>query len=256
MTVRIELGDCRDKIRELEPDSVQLVVTSPPYNIGKEYEMRRPLDEYLSEQGDIIRDCVRVLRPGGSLCWQVGNFIHEREVIPLDAVLYPAIKAANLTLRNRVIWTFGHGAHCKNRLSGRHEVILWATKGSDYYFDLDPIRVPQKYPEKKHYKGPKKGQLSGHPLGKNPGDVWAITNVKNAHPEKTAHPCQFPEELVRRLVLSLTKPGDLVLDPYGGSGTTGKVCDDLGRDALLFEKELAYVEIAENRVACAAGLFK
>ena len=130
-----------------------------------------------------------------------------------------SFKGFGLKLRNRIIWRFNHGLHCKKRFSGRYETILWFTKNDEYVFNLDPVRVPSKYPGKRHFKGPKRGQLSGNPLGKNPSDiwdvvqqdwedeVWDIPNVKANHPEKTEHPCQFPVELVQRCVLALTQPG-------------------------------------------------
>ncbi len=142
------------------------------------------------------------------------------KIIPLDIFLYDTFKNNGMQLRNRIIWHFGHGLHCKKRLSGRYETILWFTKTDDYTFNLDPIRVPQKYPNKKHFKGDKRGQLSCNPLGKNPSDIWDIPNVKNNHPEKTEHPCQFPIELIDRLVLSLTNENDIIFDPYLGTGTS------------------------------------
>ena len=141
-------------------------------------------------------------------------------IIPLDSLLYPVFAEFGLRMRNRIVWHFEHGLHCSRRLSGRYEVILWFTKGDDYVFNLDPIRVPQKYPGKKYFKGPKAGQYSCNPLGKSPGDVWVIPNVKSNHVEKSGHPCQFPVELVERLVLALTLPGDWVLDPFLGTGTS------------------------------------
>ncbi|MNL31974.1 DNA adenine methyltransferase YhdJ [compost metagenome] len=99
--------------------------------------------------------------------------------------------------------------------------MLWFTKGDDYEFNLDAVRVAQKYPGKLHAKGQAKGMPSGNPLGKNPGDVWDIPNVKSNHVEKTEHPCQFPVGLVHRLVRALSKPGDLVLDPFAGVASTG-----------------------------------
>jgi adenine-specific DNA-methyltransferase len=158
-----------------------------------------------------------------------------------------------LRLRNRVIWTFGHGEHCKLRLSPRYETILWFTKGDDYVFELDPIRVPQKYPGKKAFRGPRAGEYVCNPLGKNPGDVWEIPNVKSAHPEKTEHPCQFPVELVERLVLSLTKPGDLVVDPYCGAGSSLVAALKHGRRAAGSDLEPRYVEIARERIAALRG---
>lgn len=151
---------------------------------------------------------MRILKPQGSICWQVGNYVDNGEIIPLDVILYPIFSRLGLQLRNRIVWHFGHGLHASKRFSGRYEVILWFTKGHDYVFNLDAVRVPQKYPQKKHFKGPKKGELSGNPLGKNPGDIWEIPNVKANHVEKTIHPCQFPVELIERLVLALTNEDD------------------------------------------------
>ena len=206
-------------MRPLPAGSMKLIVTSPPYNIGKKYERRSKLEVYIQEQTRVIAECVRLLHPEGSICWQVGNHIYRGEVFPLDIILYHLFKDHGLKLRNRIVWQFEHGLHCKKRLSGRHETILWFTKSDTYTFHLDPIRIPQKYPKKKHYKGPKAGQLSSNPLGKNPGDVWTIPNVKHNHIEKTSHPCQFPIELVERLILSLTDAGDNVFDPYMGAGS-------------------------------------
>lgn len=216
----MECADNLEFMGELPDQCVQLIVTSPPYNIGKTYEHRTALDAYVQDQAKTISECARLLRPGGSICWQVGNHIQDGEVVPLDIVLYPIFKGHGLKLRNRIIWHFEHGLHCSKRLSGRYETIMWFTKGDQYTFNLDPIRIPSKYPNKKYFKGPKRGQLSGNPNGKNPSDVWVIPNVKNNHVEKTIHPCQFPVELVERLVLALTNDGDWVLDPYMGVGTT------------------------------------
>lgn len=207
-------------MRTFSSSSIKLIVTSPPYNIGKEYETKKRLDAYIEDQKEVVNQCIRLLHPNGSICWQVGNHVSDGEVFPLDILLYNIFKDAGLKLRNRIIWQFEHGLHCKKRLSGRHETILWFTKGDEYTFNLDSIRVPQKYPNKKHHKGPNLGKLSCNPLGKNPGDVWSIPNVKHNHVEKTAHPCQFPIELVERLVLSLTESGDSVLDPYMGVGSS------------------------------------
>ena len=237
--------------------SIKLVVTSPPYNVGKAYERRASLEQYLQLQRDVIAECVRLLHPHGSLCWQVGNYVDRGEVVPLDAVLYPIFKAHGLKLRNRIIWHFGHGLHCRKRLSGRYETINWFTKGDDYTFHLDPIRVPSKYPGKRHFKGPNAGKLSGNPKGKNPGDVWMFPNVKSNHVEKTIHPCQFPVELVERLVLSMTDPGDIVLDPHIGVGSSVLAALMHGRRAYGCDTDPAYVAVAEERIAALrAGTLK
>lgn len=248
-------GDCRQVLPKLAASSARLVLTSPPYNIGKAYERKATLADYLADMTVVAGECVRVLADGGSVCWQVGNWVDKRNgsIVPLDAAMLPVFQSLGLICRNRIIWTFSHGLHCKNRFSGRHETILWLTKGEDYVFNLDAVRVPQKWPGKRHFKGPKKGQLSCNPLGKNPGDVWEIGNVKHNHPEKTAHPCQFPEELARRLVLSLTNPGDLVVDPFAGSGTVGRVAAAAGRDAVLIEREPAYITLIQERCSLPAA---
>ncbi len=245
------LGDCRDLLTRMPNESAQLVVTSPPYNIGKRYERRVALADYLRREREVIDLCINKIQPGGSLCWQVGNHVDDGEVFPLDVLLYPFFKDRGLRLRNRIIWHFEHGLHCSRRFSGRYETILWFTKGAggaDYVFNLDPIRVPQKYPGKKHFKGPRRGQPSGNPLGKNPGDVWIIPNVKHNHPEKTIHPCQFPVELVERLVLSLTNVGDLVLDPYMGVGSALVAALLHDRRAAGAEISRDYFRIADERV--------
>lgn len=266
-------GNCLALLSEIPSGSVQLVMTSPPYNIGKSYEEKTGLDAYIEQQSAVIIECARVLADGGSFCWQVGNYIEKSasgssEVFPLDILFYPIIKRAGLKLRNRIVWRIEHGLHAKNRLSGRHETILWFTKGDTYHFDLDPIRIPQKYPGKKGFKGSKAGEYSGNPLGKNPGDVWEIKdeyeanlspmndvwnipNVKSMHPEKTNHPAQYPIELVERFVLSVTRPGDLVVDPYMGSGSTACAALLHGRRTAGAELLPEYVAIANNRMLAA-----
>ncbi|MDE2112140.1 MAG: site-specific DNA-methyltransferase [Alphaproteobacteria bacterium] len=242
---------CADNLtfmRPLKDKSMQLIVTSPPYNIGKSYEARSSLDTYVKAQAQVISECVRLLHPSGSLCWQIGNHVFKGEIIPLDIVLYPIFREHGLKLRNRIVWHFEHGLHCSKRLSGRYETILWFTKTDDYIFNLDDIRVPSKYPGKKYFKGPKAGQLSCNPLGKNPSDVWVIPNVKNNHVEKTMHPCQFPVELVERLVLALTMPGGAVLDPYMGVGSTVVAAAKNGRLGYGCDVVQDYVDVAWERI--------
>jgi len=247
-------GDRLEIMKQLPSGSVKLIVTSPPYNIGKEYEKRKDLDIYLAEQEETIKEAVRILSDDGSICWQVGNHIaKDGEVFPLDALIYAIGKKLGLKLRNRIIWRFGHGLHCTKRFSGRHETIVWFTKSDNYTFNLDPIRIPQKYPGKKNFKKNEKyGTLSGNPLGKNPEDVWDIPNVKNNHPEKTEHPCQFPIELIERLVLSMTNPGDIILDPYLGVGSA--ICAAIihNRRGYGSDTTKQYLDIAEKRIKAAA----
>jgi len=234
-------GDCLKFLSSIPNESANLIVTSPPYNIGKKYERKKLLAEYIAGQEKTIFQCVRLLSQRGSICWQVGNHVDGQEIYPIDILLYPIFKKFGLKLRNRIIWHFEHGLHCSKRFSGRYETILWFTKSDDYIFNLDYVRVPQKYPGKKYFKGPKAGEYSCNPLGKNPGDLWIIPNVKHNHPEKTIHPCQFPIELIERLVLALTNSGDLVIDPYMGVGTSAIA-------AILHNRRAAGAEIMEEYI--------
>ena len=254
-------NDALKFLRTFPDDSVDLIVSSPPYNLGKEYEQRIELPAYLESQRQVLRECVRALSPTGSLCWQVGNYVSSGEIVPLDALFYRLInEELELKLRNRIVWFFEHGLHARSRFSGRYETILWFTKSDEYTFNLDSVRIPQKYPGKRHYKGPNKGQLSGNPLGKNPGDVWPnlslewdealwdIPNVKSRHAEKTVHPAQYPIELIERLVLALTEEGGLVLDPYMGVGSSLIAAVLHGRRAAGTDLFLPYVEAAHQRI--------
>jgi adenine-specific DNA-methyltransferase len=249
--INIIHGDCLKVLNQIEDNTIQLIVTSPPYNIGKSYEKKLPLADYINSQKEVISICSRKIKDEGSICWQVGNYIennkNEAEIYPLDIILYDLFKQNGLKLRNRIVWHFGHGQNVKYRFSGRHETILWFTKTDKYVFNLDDIRVDQKYPGKRYYKGPKKGDYSGNELGKNPTDIWNLPNVKANHIEKTDHPCQFPLALVKRLIKGLSDQNDIVFDPYLGSGTSVAAAVQLGRKAIGSELNKKYCEIALKR---------
>jgi len=254
-------SDILEFLKTVKEPFASLIVTSPPYNIGKIYEKRAEFDQYLKWQADVLKECARVLKPEGSICWEVGNYIEDGEVFPLDIFFYNILKEKlGLKLRNRIIWRFGHGLHASLRFSGRYETILWFSKTDDYTFNLDSIRVPQKYPGKTHYKGPNHGKPSSNPKGKNPSDVWDVVlkdweaevwdipNVKSNHPEKTIHPCQFPIELVERLVLALTNEGDIVFDPFVGVGSSLVAAVLNNRRGIGVDKEEQYIKVAKERI--------
>lgn len=246
-------GDCIKLLRKVPSRSVQLVVTSPPYNVGKEYERNLTIESYLKFQRRVIDECVRIVKPGGSICWQVGNHVNGHgQMIPLDILLHPFFAAFTdtecLRMRNRIVWHFEHGLHCTTRFSGRYESILWYTKGDNYTFNLDAVRVPQKYPGKKAHKGERRGQYTCNPLGKNPGDVWIIPNVKSNHVEKTIHPCQFPIEIPERLILALTNEKDLVVDPFLGVGTTAVASVMHDRRIAGADLKAVYLKTARRRI--------
>jgi DNA modification methylase len=256
----LSCNDVEAFLESVPENSISLIVTSPPYNIGKPYENRVQFEQYLTWQKKVISECVKKLKPDGSICWEIGNYIEDREVFPLDVYMYSIFKDQGLKLRNRIVWTFGHGLHASLRFSGRYEVILWFTKTDTYTFNLDPVRIPQKYPGKTAYKGPDRGQPSSNPLGKNPSDlwnvlledweaeIWNIPNVKSNHPEKTIHPAQFPIELVERLVLALTRKDESVMDPFAGVGSSLIAALLNGRRAIGVDRERSYTDIAFNRI--------
>jgi len=253
-------GDSLSVLKKIDDGKFDLIITSPPYNVGKSYETKTSIEKYLATQEKIINELVRTLSDKGNLCWQVGNYIDKGEVFPLDIYYYQIFKKFGLKLRNRIVWHFGHGLHASNRFSGRYETILWFSKTDNYIFNLDNVRVPSKYPGKLHFKGEKKGLPSGNPLGKNPSDIWEIVaedwetamwnipNVKSNHPEKTEHPCQFPIELVERCVLALTDEKSWVLDPFAGVGSTVIAAIKNNRNAIGIEKENEYCKISNQRI--------
>lgn len=265
ISLKLIKGDALRVLRSLPKDSADLIISSPPYNIRKDYErdFDLSLDQYVAWLDTIIEAAVERLAPTGSFCWQVGTYIRNGEIFPLDIYLYDSFKRRNLILRNRIIWKFNFGLHSSKRLSGRYETILWFTKSASYKFNLDAVRIPQLYPGKRHSNGKEAaGRPSGNPLGKNPSDywefsavdyfkeqpVWDLPNVKANHPEKTFHPCQFPIELAERCVLAFTDPGDLVLDPFVGTGTSVLAAAKHQRRAIGIDKDGNYLRLARSRL--------
>ena len=248
-------GDALKEIINIQDNSIDCIITSPPYFMWKDYDTSIKVDDFIQIHKAIFSDLYRILKKWGNLCWQVGYHTMDWETIPLDFLVYDIAREINkdlnnkekFYLKNRVIRSFGHGLHSKKKFSGRHETILRFSKWKDSYFDLDSIRVPQKYPGKTYYKWEKKGEFSGNPLGKNPWDVWDIPNVKANHVEKTAHPCQFPVALVERLVKALSPTGWKVLDPFMWSGTTGVAALLNWREFIWIELNKEYYKIAKKR---------
>lgn len=246
---QIQNGDCLALLKQIPDETIDLVVSSPPYNIGKEYEAKKDLNSYLKEQELVIKECYRVLKKTGSIFWQVGSFSDKGMLIPLDIKFFPIFENIGMQPRNRIIWARTHGLHAKNKFSARHETILWFTKTDEYYFNLDSVRVPQKYQNKKSHKGENKGELSCNPDGKNPGDIWVFQNVKHNHEEQTIHPAQFPEGLIARIVLAASSEGSVILDPYMGVGTVAVVAKDHGRNYCGAELDPKYHSVALRRLS-------
>ena len=225
-----------------------LVITSPPYNIGKEYESIIPIEEYVEWTNGWATETCRLIADGGSLLLNLGYVSVDAKgrAVPLPYLLWDRIP---LYLNQEIIWNYSAGVACKNYLSPRNEKILWYVKDKDnYVFNLDAIRDPNvKYPNSKRH-----GKSRVNTLGKNPSDVWEIakvtTGTDRSSAERTAHPCQFPTDLIDRLVLGFSHEGAIVFDPFVGSGTTIESCIKHNRYCIGFEIREDYCDIATKRI--------
>jgi adenine-specific DNA-methyltransferase len=232
----------------LPSEMFDLVITSPPYNIGKEYEYVMPVEDYVKWSDHWITETCRLITNSGALLLNLGYISVESKgrAVPLPYLLWEKVP---LYLNQEIVWNYSAGVACKNYLSPRNEKILWYVKDkADYVFNLDAIRDPNvKYPHSKRH-----GKPRVNTLGKNPSDVWEIakvtTGTNRSSAERTAHPCQFPTDLIDRLVLGFSRERDVVFDPFVGSGTTLESCIKHGRFCVGFEVSENYCAIAVNRI--------
>lgn len=226
-------GDAATKMAGLRAESIDLIIADPPYNLGKNYGNNIDLKnraEYQAFTQSWLREAVRLLKPGGSLyCFMGVKFI---------ARLYLILEEDfGLTSQGWITWHYTQGMGRKKGFSPRHEDILWFSKGEDAQFNLDDVRVPQKYYRKRN-----------NMAGANPGDVWQFSHVHYCAAERLPHPTQKPEALIERIVRASSNPGDVVLDPFLGSGTTVRVATVLNRAATGIEINPDYIEMARNRL--------
>jgi len=241
-------GDCLELMRKLPDTLISLTVTSPPYNIGKEYETVRDVDEYLTWCQSWIKEIHRLTAADGAFWLNLGylNLPGRAKAIPIPYLIWNRVP---FYLIQEVVWNYGAGVACRKSLSPRNEKFLWYVKHPDnYVFNLDDVRDPNvKYPNQK-----KNGKLRCNPLGKNPSDVWKIPKVTSGEnrssKERTDHPAQFPVALIERIIRATSRPGDVVLDPFMGSGSVAEAALRTGRQAVGFEIAPRYVEIIRERI--------
>jgi adenine-specific DNA-methyltransferase len=241
--------DCIEGMKLLPAEFFDLTVTSPPYNIGKEYEKSLSIAEYISWSEKWINEVYRATKPNGSFWLNLGyvNVEARGKAIPLPYLLWDKIP---FFLIQELVWNYGAGVAARKTLSPRNEKFLWYVKDSDSYtFNLDEIRDSDvKYPNQK-----KNGKLRCNTAGKNPSDVWQIAKVtsgaKRSSTERTAHPAQFPADLISRLVKGFSNPGDLLLDPFMGSGTTAECALRNNRYVIGFELRKDYCEVIKERLS-------
>lgn len=240
-----------EALTQVPAGSIDLTVTSPPYNIGKEYEVNLALDKYLEWSKSWMHGVHEATSASGAMWLNLGyiEVPGEGRAVPLPYLLW---NASPFYLLQEVVWSYGAGVSMRKTFSARNEKFLWYIKNKDsYVFNLDSVRDPDvKYPNQK-----KNGKLRCNPLGKNPGDVWSIPKVTSgtnrSSKERTPHPAQFPEAVIERVILASSNEGDVVLDPFMGSGTTAVVAQRLGRKCIGFELREDYVELSAKRVASA-----
>lgn len=249
--------DVLDFMDGLPDEHANLILTSPPYNIGRDYGSGAGADsyQYLFYVGfllQVISEMARVLKPGGVLFLQVGSTKDASGgLVPIDCILFQHLQSLGLSFQSRVAWVVPHGLTPKRRLSERYETALVFSKGAPATFNPDVARTPQRNPAKRAYKGPNKGKLSGHPYGAHPSNVWEIPNAgANRKDGVEGHPAQMPTELARRAVMLYTMPGDMVIDPFSGSGTTHAVCIRTGR--AFCGADLFYEDLRAERLASVA----
>ncbi|MBL4617540.1 MAG: site-specific DNA-methyltransferase [Robiginitomaculum sp.] len=246
--ILIYSGDCLHLLDKVDPASIPLTVTSPPYNIGKEYEKILKTDDYVTWSSEWISKIHRITSENGAFWLNLGYIPLDgkAKAIPLPYLIWQHVP---FFLIQEVIWNYAAGVAGRLFFSPRNEKFLWYVKDSENYtFNLDDVRDPNvKYPNQK-----KNGKLKCNPLGKNPTDVWQIAKVtsgKNrSSKERTAHPAQFPIELVKRIILASSNTGDIVLDPFLGSGSTLEAAIRTGREAVGIDIEPQYLEIAIDRI--------
>lgn len=251
-------ADVLDFLDALPDNSVGMHFTSPPYNLGKPYGDAPGADlmRYTFFHGwlmQVISEMARTVKPGGVICINTGKTRDwEGNLMPMDVMLFEDLRRSGLTFQSRIIWEIKHGLTPSQRLADRHETILVFSKGAQATFNPNAARMPQKQPDKRAFKGPNKGQLSGNPYGAHPSDVWSdISQVGHNHPDKLhgSHPAQFPTKLAKRAILLYTRAGDLVCDAFRGSGSTAVAAKESGRDFV--GADLFYGDLTDRRLMAA-----
>lgn len=241
-------ADCTELMDKIPKNSINTTITSPPYNIGKEYEKVKPVESYINWCESWITQIYDITQSNGSLLLNLGYLEIEDKGrnIPIPYLLWDKTP---FYLIQEIIWNYGAGVSCRKILSPRNEKILWYVKNkNEYTFNLDSIRDPNvKYPNSK-----RNGKSRVNPLGKNPSDVWQIAKVTSGRnrssKERTKHPAQFPNELIKKFVEGFSKPNDIIFDPFLGSGTTAEMAILHGRECVGIEIREDYCDIAIERV--------
>jgi site-specific DNA-methyltransferase (adenine-specific) len=260
-------GEALDVLRTMPSGSVQLIYVDPPFGTGQvrrlssirtgsgarertgfggrayrfevvsthAYRDDMAFEEYLGFLEEHLREAQRVLDPSGSIYVHLDFRAAHHARLIMDEVFGPE------RFLNEIVWAYDYGGRPRDRWPRKHDTILWYARGDEWTFEREGVdRLPYMAPG---LVGPEKAAR-----GKLPTDVWWMTIVPTGGPERTGYPTQKPERLLTRIVLASSRPGDLVLDFFAGSGTTGVVARRLGRRYLLVDREPAAVAIARERL--------
>ena len=226
------VGDILKVLPKIPPESVHLVCTDPPYNLGKNYGRtidKKDWDEYELFTRQWLTECRRILRNDGSIYVFMGvRFISK---------LFLIMEEMGFLFNGWITWHYTQGTGRTIGFSPRHEDILYFTKSANYTFNLDDVRIPQKYYRERN-----------NMRGANPGDVWNFSHVHYSNPEREDHPTQKPEALVERIVRASSNEYDIVLDPFVGSGTTARVAQVLNRKYIGIDINAEYIELSRKRL--------
>lgn len=226
-------GDALELFHQIQDESIDLIITDPPYNLGKNYGNNhdsKAFDDYILFTKSWLSQAKRVLKPTGTIY----VFMGVRFISYLYTILEQDL---GFLFNSWVVWHYTQGIGKTKGFSPRHDDILVFNKSKEFIFNLDDIRVPQKY-----YRA------RNNMRGANPSDVWQFSHVHYCNANRQNHPTQKPEGLIERMVLASSNEGDLILDPFAGSGTTLRVCQQLNRNAVGFELNPEYVELTKNRL--------
>lgn len=229
----IILGDALVELPKLKPETFDLIVVDPPYNLGKDYGNNRDtkkFNDYLLFSRCWLKEAHRLLKPSGTIY----VFMGFRFISYIYDIL---LRELGMFFNSWIVWHYTQGIGKTKGFSPRHDDILMFTKSKEFVFNLDAIRVPQKYYRERN-----------NMRGANPGDVWEFSHVHYCNGNRQDHPTQKPEALIERIVLASSHEGSLVLDPFLGSGTTLKVCQQLNRLGIGIEINPDYVQMSSNRL--------
>ena len=245
-------ADAMELLGNLEDGSVALVVTDPPYAIGKDkWDVFESLEEYVDWCDGWLAEVERVLRPDGTA------YVCGFSEILADV---KARSAKRVAACRWLVWYYRNKANLGSDWGRSHESILHLRKAASTKLNVDEVRIPynnhtKRYPERvqavsSQYGGKDKrrDKWQPHPLGAKPRDVFEIPVLCNGTEERTEHPTQKPEELIRRMIAASSNAGDLVVDPFGGSGTSAVVAQRLGRRWIVGDADARYVGLARRRL--------